>query len=58
MKAIGMRIAVVTIAAMLLWACEQDGPAEQAGEKIDNAVENAGEAIENAGDKIESSTNN
>ncbi|WP_164513414.1 hypothetical protein [Thiosocius teredinicola] len=58
MKAMGMRIAVVTFAAMLLWACDQDGPAEQAGEKIDNAVENAGEAIENAGDKIESSTNN
>lgn len=56
MKTIGMRIVVLSIAAMLLWACEQEGPAEQAGKKIDNAVEDAGNALEEAGDKIENST--
>jgi predicted small secreted protein len=35
--------------------CEQEGPAEKAGKKIDNAVEEAGEKIEEAGEKIEES---
>jgi hypothetical protein len=38
-------------------ACKKEGPAERAGEKIDEAVEKAGEktkdAVEKAGDKIE-----
>jgi hyperosmotically inducible protein len=41
-------------------ACETEGPAEQAGEKIDQAVEDASEKIENAtesaGEKIEEAT--
>lgn len=48
--------------AMLLTAaiaaCDRDGPAERAGEKIDNAVENTGEAVENTGDNIQRNTNN
>lgn len=37
-----------------LAACDSsDGPAEQAGEKVDNATQKAGEAIENVGDKIQ-----
>ena len=37
-----------------LAACEeQEGPAERAGESIDNAVERAGEAIENSGERIQ-----
>jgi hypothetical protein len=50
-----------------LTACQEKGPAEQAGENIDNAVEEmgdkiedatdgAGDAIEEAGDKIEDKT--
>lgn len=39
-----------------LSACEQQGPAESAGEKIDNAVEKAGEQIEKAGDSIRDAT--
>lgn len=39
--------------AGVLTACDNDGPAEQAGEKIDNAVEHAGDKMEQAGDKIE-----
>jgi hyperosmotically inducible protein len=50
-----------------LAACQEKGPAEKAGENIDNAVEsmgdkiedatdNAGDALEEAGDKIEDKT--
>lgn len=39
-----------------LSACEQQGPAEKAGEKIDNAVEKAGEQMEKAGDSIRDAT--
>lgn len=36
--------------AVALTACEKKGPAEEAGEKLDNAVENMGDKIENATD--------
>jgi predicted small lipoprotein YifL len=39
-----------------LAACEQQGPAETAGEKIDNAVEKAGEQMERTGDSIRDAT--
>lgn len=35
-----------------LAACDNKGPAERAGEKIDNAVESAKEAGETAADKV------
>ncbi|HSO19379.1 MAG TPA: hypothetical protein VLT88_07980 [Desulfosarcina sp.] len=45
------------VAALLLAAlgivqvgCEQEGPAERAGEKIDQAVEEAGDKVEKATD--------
>lgn len=38
---------IVLTAALTLTACN-DGPAEQAGEKIDNAATDAGNAIEDA----------
>lgn len=59
---------VLTLALVLaLSACEQKGPAEKAGEKIDNAAEslgdkiedatdNASDQLEEAGDKIEDAT--
>ncbi|HKL53239.1 MAG TPA: hypothetical protein VJ902_04720 [Wenzhouxiangellaceae bacterium] len=41
----------------VLTGCEQQGPAEEAGEEIDEAVEDAGEEIdeaaEEAGDAVE-----
>lgn len=41
-----------------LAACdENDGPAERAGQSVDNAASNAGKAIENAGDKIQDKAN-
>lgn len=37
-----------------LSGCEKPaGPAEKAGEKIDNAVQSAGQQVEKAGDKIQ-----
>ena len=46
----------VALAALLLSvslgmaACEEEGPAEQLGEKVDEAVEEAGDAVEKATD--------
>ena len=36
-----------------LTACEKDGPAERAGEAIDNATDNSKDALEDAGDNIQ-----
>jgi hypothetical protein len=36
-----------------LVACEQKGPAERAGEKIDDAAKDVKQGAERAGDKIE-----
>ena len=39
-----------------LAACEEEGPAERAGEAVDNAARNTGQAIENAGEAIQRKT--
>ncbi|MEX0914337.1 MAG: hypothetical protein WD397_12335 [Wenzhouxiangellaceae bacterium] len=39
-----------------LAGCDNNGPAEEAGENIDEAVEDAGDAIEDAGDDIDDET--
>ncbi|MGI9013611.1 MAG: hypothetical protein ACR2GY_05095 [Phycisphaerales bacterium] len=41
-----------TFTATMLTACEK-GPAEEAGDNIDDAVDDAGDALEDAGDEIE-----
>jgi len=45
---------VLILATAGLAAC-QKGPAEKAGEKIDNAAKNVGDKMEHAGDKIKDS---
>lgn len=40
----------------VLTGCEEKGPAEKAGEEIDEAVEDAGDAIEDAADEVEEET--
>ena len=48
--------ATLVMSALLvaLAGCErQEGPAEQAGKNVDNAVDKAGEQIEKAGDSIQ-----
>ncbi len=41
-------IALALASALALAACEEQGPMEEAGEKIDEAAEDAGNAIEDA----------
>jgi predicted small lipoprotein YifL len=43
---------VLSFAVAGLAACEKKGPAERAGESIDNAAKKTGEKIEEAGEKI------
>jgi len=43
---------VLSFAVAGLTACEKKGPAERAGEKIDDTVKKVGEKVEEAGDKI------
>jgi hypothetical protein len=44
----------VSLGSLTLIGCDDaDGPAEKAGEKVDNAVDDAGHALERAGDKIQ-----
>ncbi|HBP89623.1 MAG: hypothetical protein KC592_14405 [Nitrospira sp.] len=38
-------------------ACEQEGPAERAGERVDESMEKAGEKMEEAGENIQDSAN-
>ncbi|MCB8890123.1 hypothetical protein [Vreelandella malpeensis] len=51
--------ALIAMMAGGLAACDNDqGPAEEAGENIDNSIENAGESIEDAGEDIEDAAEN
>jgi len=65
MKMLTLILFLITWIAMA--GCEQEGPAERAGAKVDEAVEDgkdrvedaverAGDSIEEAGDKIENAT--
>ncbi len=38
---------------LLMAGCEDDGPAEEAGEAIDEAAEDAQEALEDAAEEVE-----
>ena len=56
MKKTIQKILVVFVsffALTIFTACEDEGPAEKVGEKIDNAVEETQENLEEAGDEIE-----
>lgn len=46
-------IAVLGLGSIGLAACDDSGPAEEAGEAVDDAVESTGEAMEDAGDAAE-----
>jgi hypothetical protein len=39
--------------ALALTACEEEGPAEELGESIDESAEEVGEAIEEAGEEVQ-----
>ncbi|HYL18118.1 MAG TPA: hypothetical protein VEV20_05535 [Burkholderiales bacterium] len=48
---------VLSLAVAGLTACEK-GPAERAGEKIDDTAKKVGDKLEHAGDKIEDAAKN
>lgn len=55
------KLAVVLLVAMMvggLAACDNQGPAEEAGESIDESMESAGESIEEMGESIEDAAEN
>jgi hypothetical protein len=41
------------LVAPALISCPDEGPAERAGEKIDEAADDVGDAVEEAGDEVE-----
>ena len=50
------RLSLALLIAMLgagLAACEEEGPAEQAGENIDESMEEMGENVEKMGENLE-----
>ncbi len=49
-----LAIALISFAAILpMVGCDNQGPAEKAGERIDEAVDDASDAVEDAGDEVE-----
>lgn len=46
-------LAVTSLALFALTACDNKGPAERAGEKIDNAAEHTKDSVDSAMDKAE-----
>jgi hypothetical protein len=43
--------------ALGLSACEREGPAERAGERVDRAADRAGDSVERAGDRARERVN-
>jgi hypothetical protein len=61
MLKISITLSALVLALALSSGCKKkaetsEGPAEAAGEEVDQATENAGEAVEEAGDKVEEKT--
>jgi hypothetical protein len=58
-RALPRALRVIAVAAFassaffVMPACEQEGPAEEAGEEIDEAAEEAGDAMEEAADEMD-----
>lgn len=47
---------LILAAALFLGGCDKEGPAEQAGENVDQTMEKAGDKMEDAADKVEEKT--
>jgi predicted small lipoprotein YifL len=54
MHAVGFlpSVLVLTVGLTLLAGCEQKGPMEKAGQKVDKAVEGMGKEMKKAGEKV------
>ncbi len=44
---------LLALSVGILAGCEQQGPAEEAGEEVDEAVEEAGDEMEEAAEEVE-----
>ena len=55
-KIVNTAVVIGALFAALSGCQKHEGPAEQAGKGIDNAVERAGEQMEKAGDQIKDAT--
>lgn len=53
MRLTALFVGLFAIFLLNLGACEREGPAERAGERVDKATEQAGESLEQAGEKVE-----
>lgn len=53
MRLTTLLVGLFAIFLLNLGACEREGPAERAGEKVDEATKQAGESLEQAGEKVE-----
>ncbi len=52
-RSLALAMFLVLSGGVFLTACDNQGPAEEAGENIDDAVDDAGDAAEEAGDEAE-----
>jgi len=52
-SAIGTTLMMTALLAMLTGCNKPEGPAEQAGKGVDNAMENAGNSIEHAKENLQ-----
>ena len=55
-KIVGTAVAIGALLAALSGCPKHEGPAEQAGKQVDNAVEHVGDQVEKAGDSIKEAT--
>lgn len=53
MKIFGAALAISMLLAVLPGCTKKEGPAEQAGKAVDNAVEKTGNQVEKAGENIQ-----
>ncbi len=51
-----MALVVLAVSAALAGCQKPEGPAEQAGKKIDKAVDQVGQKIEETGDRLKNAT--
>jgi hypothetical protein len=52
-KTVGTTLLISTLLVALSGCQKQEGPAEQAGKKVDETVNKVGQQVEKAGDKIQ-----
>ena len=51
-KAVSAALATLLLSAPVIGCTQHKGPAQRAGEKVDNAVEETGDAAKKAGNKV------